>query len=137
MILAGIVAAYGQRPIPGPLIEAVVSLCRVGATDLDHFGLDPADRPAVLLIDADHRQNPHLQLVMDEAADAVAAYRAEGKRVLLHCVAAQSRTPSVAARYSVRHLGIEPELALREVCERLPSAAPNPVLASAVSHIYV
>ena len=29
-------------------------------------------------------------------ADAVAAFRSEGKRVLLHCVAAQSRTPAVA-----------------------------------------
>ena len=69
---------------------------------------------------------------MEEAADAVAAYRAEGKRVLLHCVAAQSRTPSVAALYSVRHLGVAPEVALREVCDALPAASPNPALADVV-----
>lgn len=133
VVLSGVDAAYGRLPIPGGPIGAVVSLCRVGATDLDHFGLSPGDRIAVPLIDAGHRQNPHLQLVVDEAADAVAAYRAEGKRVLLHCVAAQSRTPSVAARYSVRHRGINPGSALREVCQQLPYSTPNPALAAAVA----
>jgi protein-tyrosine phosphatase len=85
------------------------------------------------LVDQDGTEaNPHLALVMEDAADAVAQFRAEGKRVLLHCVAAQSRTPSVAALYSVRHLGVEPARALREVCAVLPDARPNRDLAAVV-----
>jgi hypothetical protein len=132
VVLAGVDAAYGRVPIPGDPIDAVVSLCRVGVTDLDHFGLSPDDRIEVRLIDEGGPANPHLRLVMEEAADAVAAFRAEGKRVLLHCVAAQSRTPSVAALYSVRHLGIAPDVALRDVCDTLPAASPKPALADVV-----
>lgn len=132
VVLAGIDAACGRVPIPGSSIGAVVSLCRVGRADLDHFGLPEGDRIEVRLIDAGHSANPNLQLVMEEAADAVAAYRAEGKRVLLHCVAAQSRTPSVAALYAKRHLGMAADVALREVCDALPAAAPNPALAAVV-----
>jgi predicted protein tyrosine phosphatase len=133
VVLSGSDAAYGQQPIPGGRIDAVVSLCRVGTDDLAHFALAPEDRIEVRLIDTSSAaDNPHLQLVMEEAADAVADYRAEGKRVLLHCVAAQSRTPSVAALYSVRHCGIEPNVALQQVCAALPAASPNPALAAAV-----
>ena len=133
VVLSGIDAAYGELPVPGDRIDAVVSLCRVGTADLDHLGLDPQDRIEVRLIDTSHpADNPNLQLVMEQAADAVAAFRAEGKRVLLHCVAAQSRTPSVAALYAVRHRGIDPAVALEQVCNALPAASPNAALAASV-----
>jgi ADP-ribosylglycohydrolase/predicted protein tyrosine phosphatase len=133
VILSGVDAAYGHVAIPDGRIDAVVSLCRVGTTDLDHFGLRPDERIEVRLVDTTRpSDNPNLQLVMEEAADAVAAYRAEGKRVLLHCVAAQSRTPSVAALYSVRHLGVAPEVALRQLCDALPAASPKQALADVV-----
>jgi len=63
--------------------------------------------------------------VLTEAADAVAALRAEGKTVLLHCVQAQSRTPTVAALCAKRHLGVDGERALRDVRVALPGARPN------------
>ena len=50
-----------------------------------------------------------------EAADAVAASRAEGKTALLHCVQAFSSTPAVAALYAARHLGVRAETALTEI----------------------
>jgi len=90
------------------------------------LGLEPEDHIEVRLIDQGDGANPNLRLVMKEAADAVAQFRAEGKRVLLHCVAAQSRTPAVAALYARDHLGIDPEAALAAVCSVLPSAEPNP-----------
>jgi ADP-ribosyl-[dinitrogen reductase] hydrolase len=133
VVLSGIDAATGRIEIPGGHVDAVVSLCRVGRTELDWLALDPADHVEVRLIDAGGDANPNLQVVMDDAADAVAAFRAEGKRVLLHCVAAQSRTPSVAALYSVRHLGRDPVTALREVTGALPAASPAPALAAAVT----
>ncbi|MCY7288449.1 MAG: ADP-ribosylglycohydrolase family protein, partial [Cryobacterium sp.] len=70
-----------------------------------------------------------------DAADAVAAFRAEGKTVLLHCVQAQSRTPSVGALYAARHLGIPVEDALREVVAALPDARPKEFLVAAVRRV--
>ena len=40
-------------------------------------------------------------------------------RIRASQTAAQSRTPSVAALYSVRHRGIAREVAMREVCDAL------------------
>ena len=133
VVLSGIDAACGRTTVPGGTVDAVVSLCRVGRSDLDWLGVPPEDRIEVRLVDQDGDEaNPHLSLVMEDAADAVAQFRAEGKRVLLHCVAAQSRTPSVAALYSVRHLGVEPARALQEVCAVLPAAHPNRDLSAVV-----
>jgi len=126
VLLGGIDSATGLVQIPEPGVSAVVSLCRLGIDDLNHLGLEPEDHIEVRLIDQGDGANPNLRLVMKEAADAVAQFRAEGKRVLLHCVAAQSRTPAVAALYARDHLGIDPEAALAAVCSVLPSAEPNP-----------
>jgi len=132
VILAGAGAAYGEVPLPFE-VDAVVSLCRVGGRDLAWLDLDPSCHVEVRLIDSSRPvDNPHLALVMAEAADTVAALRAEGRRVLLHCAAAQSRTPSVAALYAVRHLGVPAEQALSAVVGALPAAAPASALADVV-----
>ena len=115
-------------------VDAVVSLCRVGLGRLPRVAT--GDHVVVWLVDkADPLENPNLDLTLREAADAVAALRAEGRTVLLHCAAGQSRTPSVAAAYSVRHLGVEPATALAEVCAALPSPAPNPALRAAIARM--
>ncbi|WP_062516816.1 ADP-ribosylglycohydrolase family protein [Demequina gelatinilytica] len=106
-------------------IDAVVSLCRIGVREVP-ARIGPSDAAEVWLVDdANSGANMHLEFVLEEAADAVAALRANGKRVYLHCVAAQSRTPTVAALYATRHLGVEPERALAEVMAALPAANPN------------
>ena len=76
------------------------------------------------LVDQDGA-NPHLDFVLRDAADTVAALRAEGKTVLVHCFEGRSRTPSVGAAYSVLHLGKAPADAIREVTEALPAGAPG------------
>ena len=69
-------------------VDAVVSLCRLGADEVPAPGVDPGDHVEVWLIDsADPDGNPHLDHVLTQAADTVAALRAEGRTVLLHCVA--------------------------------------------------
>ncbi|WP_291382639.1 ADP-ribosylglycohydrolase family protein [Demequina sp.] len=111
-------------------VDAVVSLCRIGTRQVPD-AIAAGDRVTVRLIDKEAPgENPHLEFVLTEAADAVAALRAEGKTVLLHCVQAQSRTPTVAALYSMRHLGVDGERAVREVCAALPQAHPNQAFAS-------
>jgi protein-tyrosine phosphatase len=54
--------------------------------------------------------------------------RQEGHVVFLHCVAAHSRTPTIAAAYSARHLGRECMPAHEEIRSVLPqhSAWRNP-----------
>lgn len=115
-------------------VDAIVSLCRVGRRT--PAPVAPGDHVSVWLIDsADSDANPNLDFVLADATDAVAALRADGRTVLLHCVAAQSRTPAVAAAYSVRHLGRDPGSALDEVCAVLPDARPNRAFVAAIERM--
>lgn len=115
-------------------VDAVVSLCRVGRGRPTRVAT--GDHVVVWLVDkVDPAENPNLDLALRESADVVAALRAEGRTVLLHCAAGQSRTPSVAAAYAVRHLGVDPATALDRVCAALPSPAPNPALRAAVARM--
>jgi ADP-ribosylglycohydrolase len=103
--------------------DAVVSLCRVGAEDAR---VPAAEHARFWLIDsAVPGCNAHLEFVLQDAADAVAAFRSEGKRVLLHCVRMESRTPTVAALYGAMVRGVSGLEALEEVRSVLPAAAPN------------
>ena len=101
-------------------VDAVVSLSRVGTEDLIAAGVAPQDHVEVWLLDSDDPgDNAHLDFVLDDAADAVAAFRAEGKTVLVQCVAAQQRTPSVAVRYAAR-LGVPVGQAASAIAAALP-----------------
>ncbi len=100
---------------------AIVSLCRVG-TDEPVFGrAAPEDRIDSRLVDSsDPAVNANLHFLLHDAASAVRGLRAEGHTVLLHCVAAQQRTPSVALAYAVL-LGHDPVEAAARVRAELPS----------------
>ena len=103
-------------------MDAVVSLCRIGTGDRAAAGVRPTDHIEMWLLDSgDPADNAHLDFVLDQAADAVATLRAEGRRVLLHCVNAEQRAPSVALRYSVR-LGVAPDEARAALLTALPHA---------------
>lgn len=116
-------------------VDAVVSLCRLGSEQVPAL-VAAENRVTVWLIDRpEEGENPHLSFVLTEAADAVAALRARGKTVLLHCVQAQSRTPTVAALYAAQHLGVPMSDALREVCAALPDAHPNAAFRAALGRI--
>ncbi len=101
-------------------VDAVVSLCRVG----------PEQAPPglvvhqVRLIDSTSDDNPNADFVIDDAARTVLRLRDAGHRVFLHCVAGQSRTPTVAARVATLE-GVPLERALREVTAVLPGARPQ------------
>jgi ADP-ribosylglycohydrolase len=123
VLLGGFDLATGR--IPAPIrIDAVVSLCRMGSEDLEHWGLPATSRVEVRIID-EPGSNAYAEHTLTDAAATVAALRAEGKNVLLHCVASQSRTPTVAALYARDHLGIDADIALEKVCAALPAAHPN------------
>jgi ADP-ribosyl-[dinitrogen reductase] hydrolase len=119
----------GASPLDAlpPDVTAVVSLCRLGRTQVPPHVTHADFR----LLDTTTADNPNLEYVIDDAAHTVARLRDAGETVLLHCVAAQSRTPTVGARYAVLR-GVEVETALREVCAALPSAQPNSALVAAL-----
>lgn len=123
----------GTHATRGHDVDAVVSMCRVGrdqeclagATEVIHSRLMDSDDPAA---------NPNLEFALYDAADAVRGLRAEGKRVLLHCVAAEQRTPSVAVAYGVL-LGHPLDEARRDVRAALRSARGSGRLWEAVSFL--
>lgn len=131
-VLLGAVGVLDELPTE---VDAVVSLCRLGSAQVPER-ITAGDRHRVWLIDSSATaDNPHLDEVLLDAANAVAALRAEGKTVLLHCVQAQSRTPTVAALYAARHLGVQPDAALAEVCAVLPAARPNSAFLAAYARL--
>ena len=109
------------RALP-PGVDAVVSLCRVHDGDLP-VGVEQID--VRLIDDVGPDANPNLDFVLTDTVRLIEQLRNEGRTVLVHCVAAQSRTPTVAALYGAHRQGISGEAALREVTSVLPNAYPN------------
>ncbi|MBC9958377.1 ADP-ribosylglycohydrolase family protein [Yimella sp. cx-51] len=93
---------------------AVVSLSRVGTAEMqDHHVVQ-------WLVDSDDPEtHADLPIALHDAADAVVGLVDEGHRVLLHCVRAEHRTPSVALLYAVKHCGVEPAQAADDIRKAL------------------
>jgi len=104
-------------------VDAVVSLCRVGTEQVparirDHISVWLVDDPRP-------EMNPNLDFVLVDTVDEIAALRAEGHIVFVHCVQGLGCTPAVAALYSTRHCRVPMEQALADITEVLPAASPN------------
>jgi ADP-ribosyl-[dinitrogen reductase] hydrolase len=97
-------------------VDAVVSLCRVNDDDLP-AGIEQID--VRLIDDVDPDANPNLDFVLTDTVRLIEQLRGESRTVLLHCVACQSRTPTVAALYGARRQSISGELALQAVTDVL------------------
>jgi len=115
----GDVATLGTLP---PGVDAVVSLCRVQENELP-LGVEQIDIRLIDIVGPD--ANPNLDFVLTDTVRLIEQLRSEGRTVLLHCVAARSRTPTVAALYGARKQGISGKAALREVASVLSDAYPN------------
>ncbi|MGD8200671.1 ADP-ribosylglycohydrolase family protein [Ornithinimicrobium sp. W1679] len=112
-VLLGTFADLGRVRELG--VDAVVSLCRLGEEEHAPAPVAPRDHAEVWLVDSDDPDShQHLRFSLDDAAGAVVTLRSEGRRVLLHCVAAHHRTPAVALRY-LRARGMERSAARAEV----------------------
>ena len=86
--------------------------------------LPPEDQVEFWVIDKEDANNDLAGQLLD-AAQTVRELRAEGKTVLLHCVHAHTRTPTVAAVYGALVTGSTPREALDRVVAVLPSASPR------------
>jgi ADP-ribosyl-[dinitrogen reductase] hydrolase len=90
----------------------------------------------VRLIDDDGPDpNPNLEFVLTATVRLIEQLRADGRTVLVHCVVAQSRTPTVAALYGARMQGISGISAMREVASVLPDADLNSDFAEAIRRL--
>jgi ADP-ribosylglycohydrolase/protein-tyrosine phosphatase len=113
--------------------SVVVSLCRVGRQDVP-AGIEHHE---VWLMDqADPDENPNLDWILSDLASQMNRWRAEGRRVFVHCVRAESRTPTVAAAYLALRLGISGHDALERVTQQLPGCRPNPGFVAALARIF-
>ena len=130
--LSGIGALYA---LPGG-VDAVVSLCRLGVEDRPGGVVAEQDHVEVWLVDDnDVAKNPNLDFVLRDAATVVGSLRAEGRTVLLHCVQAQSRTPTVAALYGADITGRPVDECLKDVVAVLPGANPNRAMRAALQRL--
>ena len=130
---------WRDAAVPGDAVEAAAYVAAADfAVAADHVAADhvaAADHIEVWLVDsADPSANPHLDFVLADTAEVLAELRTEGKRVLLHCVQAQSRTPAVATLHAVGR-GVPLDRALAEVCAALPDAAPNAAFTAALRRL--
>ena len=91
--------------------DAFISLCRIGSAQRrgeDHF--------EIWLVDEDGSEaNADARHVLADTAEAISLLRGEGKRVFVHCVRAESRTPSVASAWLVRSRHMPPIAAIAVV----------------------
>jgi protein-tyrosine phosphatase len=119
------------RDLPAD-VDAVVSLCRVADEDMR----DDMPHIEVRLIDqTDRDENPHLDYVLLNTVRLVEELRREGRTVLVHCVAAYSRTPTLGSLYGARLRGVSVDEAVRDVTAILPGAYPNRAFREALRRI--
>jgi ADP-ribosyl-[dinitrogen reductase] hydrolase len=112
--------------------DVVVSLCRVG-TQAPAAG----KRVDVWLIDDDDPEaNPNLDSVFRDLATSITAWRNEGKRVAIHCVQAERRTPAVGAAYLAHAFGFPGAEAWRRVAAQLPAARHNRAFDASLSRLW-
>jgi ADP-ribosyl-[dinitrogen reductase] hydrolase len=70
-------------------------------------------------------ENPNLGFLMKDLAQSIVRWRGEGRSVFIHCVGAQSRTPTVGAAYVCERFALSAEEALEEIGRLLPRMSPN------------
>ncbi|MGD0439025.1 MAG: ADP-ribosylglycohydrolase family protein [Acidimicrobiales bacterium] len=112
--------------------DVAVSLCRVGRGQIH-----APESVEVRLLDEDAPEaNPNLEFLFTDLVEAITAWRDEGKKVLVHCVQAERRTPAVAAAYLANRLGIPGEEAFERVRKVLLGARVNPAFRSALERLW-
>lgn len=97
----GLFAADLLGASTAPTDYAIVSLCRTA----DRFANHP-HRRQVYLIDKSGDHNPGLAFAISDAVDAIEAFLAEGRAVVVHCHGGRSRTGAVLKAWKMRSAGL-------------------------------
>lgn len=110
-------------------VDTVISLCRMGTEDV------PAtvEHHVLGLLDTTVEDNPNLVFLLDDLVQGIGELVDEGRLVFVHCVKAQSRTPTVAAAWLGRRESLGAAMALDRAATVLDR--PVPFLADAVRRV--
>jgi protein-tyrosine phosphatase len=108
--------------------DSFLSLCRIGVDDQRS-----SDHELVWLLDGEG--NADVSRVLVDTSDAIQHFRREGKRVFVHCVRAESRTPAVAMAWLMLYQDREFDDAYDEVLAAMPTARPCEELLEGVRSI--
>ena len=110
--------------------EAFVSLCRIGTGQRRG-----KEHHEVWLQDNSSNADP--AFVLSDTADAIERLRLEVGTVFVHCVRSESRTPTVAAAWLIRHRGLGADEAINLVRQLLRNAFTNhnPALLAALREV--
>ena len=84
---------------------AIVSLCRME----DALRYHPYRREFYIIDQWGEGHNPHLRHVTEEAVDAIDAFLAEGRDVVVHCHGGRSRTGFILKAWYMRRFGVKHE----------------------------
>ena len=114
---------------------AAISLCRVGRNETE---LDSKDHIQVMIMDMEGRDNnSNIAFTFNEIAQQIEEFFNEGKHVVVHCVQAQSRTPSALIAFCMNRFGWSYEDALETVKKTFPDAAPINAFTSALQSLHL
>jgi hypothetical protein len=95
--------------------DAVVSLSVLGANDFPADGAAPENHIEIWLVSSlDPAHNPNYDFAVDQAIKAIQTLLGEGRRVLVHCTRAVTRTPQIVTRFLTLH-GVDDRTASRQV----------------------
>ncbi|MFI0480516.1 ADP-ribosylglycohydrolase family protein [Actinomadura sp. 9N215] len=120
------------RDLPAT-VTAVVSLCPVGEQERRTILARTPHWIEVRLADCDEpADNPNLDFVLHDTVTAIEQLRTGGHVVLVHCVAAYSRTPTIGALYAMRRTGADRDQAIAAMERALPEADPTDAFRAAL-----
>ena len=97
---------YATNYLGAPLADTnmgIVSLCRMEDALRHH----PNRREFYIIDQWGEQHNPHLRHVTEEAVDAIDAFLAEGREVVVHCHGGRSRTGFILKAWYMRTFGVK------------------------------
>jgi ADP-ribosyl-[dinitrogen reductase] hydrolase len=113
-VAPGVWAADLAQAATVPTDWAVLSLCRTGG----QFAQHPFRREFFLIDQVD--RNPSLGHVLNDVVDTIDAFLAEGRQIVVHCHAGESRTGFVVRAWLMRHNGWDEPTARAHLEARWP-----------------
>lgn len=109
ILITNRVSAHDPQALMGSKIDAILAL------DGSHLGSQAETYGVKEIVNMRLEDGENAQSLFEDAVEALKKLTEQHARVLVHCHAGQSRSPSVVAGYLVKYKGLSPEEALAAV----------------------